>query len=83
MWVDFVPSKHFRNSKFSCQYGIRFENPDQARAFMFQLSEEVARRLDNIEMRARSITLKIMIRDPSAPVEPPKVKLRAPGTNAI
>jgi len=26
------------------------------------------RRLDNIEMRARSITLKIMIRDPNAPV---------------
>ena len=34
----------------------------------------MARRLDSIEMRAKSITLKIMIRDPDSPVEPPKVR---------
>ncbi|KAH8114089.1 DNA/RNA polymerase [Phellopilus nigrolimitatus] len=53
-------------------YGIRFENSEQAQAFMFQLAEEVARRLSEIEMRGRSLTLKIMKRDPDAPVEPPK-----------
>lgn len=57
----------------SFQYGIRFENNQQAQGFMFQLAEEVARRLDAIEMRGRSLTLKIMKRDPKAPVEPPKV----------
>ncbi|THG97509.1 hypothetical protein EW026_g4505 [Hermanssonia centrifuga] len=53
-------------------YGIRFENNEQAEAFIYQLAEEVARRLDNIDMRGRSLTLKIMTRDPNAPVEAPK-----------
>ncbi|KAH9930835.1 uncharacterized protein B0H18DRAFT_116374 [Fomitopsis serialis] len=53
-------------------YGIRFENNAQAEAFIFQMAEEVARRLDSIDMRGRSLTLKIMKRDPSAPVEAPK-----------
>ena len=39
---------------------------------MFQLAEEVARRLDSISMCGRSIALKIMIRDPTSPVEPAK-----------
>jgi hypothetical protein len=37
------------------------------------MSEEVARRLDAIGVKGRSLTLKIMKRDPSAPVEAPKV----------
>ncbi|KAH7928136.1 DNA repair protein [Leucogyrophana mollusca] len=53
-------------------YGIRFENNEQAEAFIFQMAEEVSRRLNNVDMRGRSLTLKIMKRDPSAPVEPPK-----------
>ncbi|KAH9171433.1 DNA repair protein [Lactarius sanguifluus] len=53
-------------------YGIRFENDDQVEAFIHQMSEEVAHRLDAINMKGRSLTLKIMKRDPSAPVEPPK-----------
>lgn len=40
---------------------------------MFQLGEEVSRRLDAVDMRGRTLTLKIMKRDPDAPVEPPKV----------
>ena len=55
------------------QYGIRFENDDQVEAFIHQMSEEVARRLDAINMKGRSLTLKIMKRDPSAPVEARKV----------
>lgn len=42
---------------------------------MFQLAEEVARRLDAIDMRGRSLALKVMKRDPAAPVEPPKVSV--------
>ncbi|KAH9948124.1 DNA repair protein [Amylocystis lapponica] len=53
-------------------YGIRFENNTQAETFVYQMAEEVAKRLDDIDMRGRSLTLKIMKRDPSAPVEAPK-----------
>ncbi|KAG1856657.1 hypothetical protein DFJ58DRAFT_716051 [Suillus subalutaceus] len=53
-------------------YGIRFENDDQAKTFIHQMAEEVSRRLNAINMCGRSLTLKIMKRDPSAPVEPPK-----------
>lgn len=66
----------------SLQYGIRFENNEQAEAFVYQMAEEVARRLDSIDMRGRSLTLKIMKRDPTAPVEAPKVgSIRAPTTS--
>lgn len=37
------------------------------------MATEVTKRLDDIGMLGRSITLKIMKRDPTAPVEPPKV----------
>ncbi|KAI0648432.1 hypothetical protein C8Q79DRAFT_906130 [Trametes meyenii] len=53
-------------------YGIRFENNEQAEAFVYQMAEEVSRRLESIEMRGRSLTLKIMVRDPGAPIEAPK-----------
>lgn len=58
----------------SCEinYGIRFQNNEEAEKFMYQLAEEVGRRLDKIDMRGRSMTVKIMKRDPKAPVEPPK-----------
>lgn len=53
-------------------YGIRFDNNAQAEAFIYQMAEEISRRLNSIDMRGRSLTLKIMKRDPSAPVEAPK-----------
>lgn len=59
----------------SGQYGIRFENSDQAEAFIRQMAGEVQKRLEAIDMVGRSITLKIMKRDPTAPVEPPKVRI--------
>ncbi|KAI0263781.1 hypothetical protein BC834DRAFT_792356, partial [Gloeopeniophorella convolvens] len=58
--------------KSDINYGIRFDNDEQAEAFVHQMSAEVARRLDAINMKGRSLTLKIMKRDPSAPVEAPK-----------
>ena len=55
------------------QYGIRFENNEQAETFVQQMAVEVKKRLDAIDMVGRSITLKIMKRDATAPVEPSKV----------
>ncbi|KAJ7274282.1 hypothetical protein B0H12DRAFT_1066406 [Mycena haematopus] len=53
-------------------YGIRFESNEAAEKFIFELAGTVEERLNEIKMLGRSITLKIMKRDPSAPVEPPK-----------
>ncbi|KAJ3535837.1 hypothetical protein NMY22_g6307 [Coprinellus aureogranulatus] len=53
-------------------YGIRFENSEQAEQFIYQMAVEVKKRLDAIDMVGRSITMKIMKRDPTAPVEPAK-----------
>jgi DNA repair protein REV1 len=62
-----------RQELIHIQYGIRFENSDQVESFIHQMSEEVSRRLDAIGMKGQSLTLKIMERDPSAPVEASKV----------
>ncbi|KAF9533654.1 hypothetical protein CPB83DRAFT_873629 [Crepidotus variabilis] len=58
----------------SCEinYGIRFEDNDQAETFIRQMATEVKKRLDAVDMLGRSITLKIMKRDATSPVEPPK-----------
>ncbi|KAF6758150.1 hypothetical protein DFP72DRAFT_1064874 [Ephemerocybe angulata] len=58
----------------SCEinYGIRFENNEQAEQFIYQMAVEVKKRLDAIDMLGRSITLKIMKRDATAPEEPAK-----------
>jgi hypothetical protein len=39
---------------------------------------EVKKRLDTIDMVGRSITMKIMKRDPAAPAEPAKVRFSQP-----
>lgn len=41
------------------------------------MAEEVARRLDSISMRGRLLSFKILKRDPSAPKEAPKVRLKS------
>ncbi|KAI0070563.1 DNA repair protein [Panus rudis PR-1116 ss-1] len=63
-----------KRKSVSCDinYGIRFQTNHEAEAFMYQLAGEVSRRLKAIDMVGRSITIKIMVRDPSAPVEAPK-----------
>lgn len=57
------------------QYGIRFQNDTEVDNFMQRLSEEVHQRLKKEDLRGKSITLKVMKRDPSAPVEAAKVLL--------
>lgn len=64
----------FRQCMIPIQYGIRFENHEQVKAFIHQMAAEVKRRMDSIGMVGRSVTLKVMKRDPTAPVEPPKVR---------
>jgi len=56
------------------QYGIRFQNDAEVNSFMYKLSEEVHKRLKKEDLRGRSITLKVMKRNPSAPVEAAKVR---------
>ncbi|KAJ3993538.1 hypothetical protein F5050DRAFT_1577402 [Lentinula boryana] len=65
---------HKERKSVSCDinYGIRFQRNDEVKIFLEQMAKEVASRLDAIQRCGRSITLKVMKRDPSAPVEPPK-----------
>ncbi|RUS73466.1 hypothetical protein EGW08_018776 [Elysia chlorotica] len=53
-------------------YGIRFSKDLDALTFLKELSGEVKRRLDAIQVKGRSITLKLMIRRPDAPQESAK-----------
>ena len=47
---------------------------DEAERFIYQMAKEVKRRLDDIGMLGRLLTLKVLKRTPSAPIEPPKVR---------
>lgn len=49
-------------------YGIRFQNNEEALSFLLTLSQEVYQRLSDIGMRARGLTLKLLIRASDAPV---------------
>nr|XP_019010954.1 uncharacterized protein I206_04259 [Kwoniella pini CBS 10737]OCF49735.1 hypothetical protein I206_04259 [Kwoniella pini CBS 10737] len=53
-------------------YGIRFKNMDQAEICINDLGYEVAKRMQNLGVKGRQITLKLMKRHPDAPIEPPK-----------
>lgn len=55
------------------QYGIRFKDDAEADLFVRNLAKETASRLKKIDMCGRSLALKVMVRDPDAPVEAPKV----------
>ncbi|KAG5864710.1 hypothetical protein JTB14_028543 [Gonioctena quinquepunctata] len=53
-------------------YGIRFRTLDECFNFLQSLSNEVYGRLNDINMRARCLTLKLLVRAPDAPVETAK-----------
>lgn len=42
-------------------YGIRFQNKDESNSFMKQLCDEVEKRLDDVEMIGKTVTLKLMV----------------------
>ncbi|GAA5912847.1 uncharacterized protein JCM6883_004850 [Sporobolomyces salmoneus] len=56
-------------------YGIRFEEGrnDQVERFVRELATEVARRLRQEGLKAGSLSLKVMVRHPEAPVDTPKL----------
>ncbi|RZC35538.1 DNA repair protein REV1 [Asbolus verrucosus] len=53
-------------------YGIRFKSLDECHNFLESLSNEVWNRLDEVKMRARCVSLKLMVRAADAPVETAK-----------
>ncbi|VDI54669.1 DNA repair protein REV1 [Mytilus galloprovincialis] len=53
-------------------YGIRFKNDYDADKFLTELSEEVCTRLKKINMKGKTVTLKLMIRREDAPKETAK-----------
>jgi len=42
-------------------YGIRFKNKAESENFVRQLCDEVEKRLDDIEMNGKTVTLKLMV----------------------
>ncbi|CAH1118562.1 unnamed protein product [Phaedon cochleariae] len=53
-------------------YGIRFQTIEECYNFLQSLSNEVYNRLSDINMRARCLTLKLLVRAADAPVETAK-----------
>ncbi|XP_044764576.1 DNA repair protein REV1 [Coccinella septempunctata] len=53
-------------------YGIRFKTQEECYKFLQSLSQEVFNRLNDIGMRAKCLTLKLMVRAADAPVETAK-----------
>lgn len=57
-------------------YGIRFKTLDECYNFLESLGNEVWNRLNEIKMRAKGVTLKLMVRAPEAPLVSIKKKFR-------
>ncbi|KAG7193521.1 deoxycytidyl transferase [Scheffersomyces spartinae] len=53
-------------------YGIRFDKVDQVDKFLMQLSQELYSRLISLRFCGSQLTLKLAIRLPEAPIDPPK-----------
>lgn len=65
--------EHVRKSvSAEVNYGIRFQNNDDAIEFLSKLSAEVCSRLTAARAKGRCITLKLMIRAEEAPKETAK-----------
>ncbi|WWC89310.1 uncharacterized protein L201_004231 [Kwoniella dendrophila CBS 6074] len=66
------PDKIRKSISAEMNYGIRFKNSEQAEICVNDLAAEVAKRMKNLAVKGRQITLKLMKRHAEAPVEPPK-----------
>ncbi|WVR07039.1 hypothetical protein IAU60_004078 [Kwoniella sp. DSM 27419] len=66
------PDKARKSVSAEMNYGIRFQNQDQAELCVSDLAVEVSKRMKNVGAKGKQITLKIMRRHPDASVEPPK-----------
>lgn len=49
-------------------YGIRFKSLEECQSFLQSLSNEVYKRLSDINMKARCVTLKLLVRSADAPL---------------
>jgi len=68
-----VKSDHIRKSiSADVNYGIRFANEQEMYKFTQELSGEVSKRMQDINVRGRSLTLKLKVRAKDAPVESAK-----------
>uniref|UniRef100_A0A1B0CQB0 DNA repair protein REV1 n=1 Tax=Lutzomyia longipalpis TaxID=7200 RepID=A0A1B0CQB0_LUTLO len=65
-------SRQRKSVSTEVNYGIRFTKKAELETFLRQLSEETSRRLREVAMKGKSVTLKLMIRAHDAPVETPK-----------
>ncbi|CAK5269398.1 unnamed protein product [Mycena citricolor] len=73
--IDDTPlrsDKQRKSVSVEINYGIRFEDSAAARKFVYSMAEKVEERLNDIQMLGRSVNIKLMKRDPAAPVEAPK-----------
>ncbi|KAK1924231.1 hypothetical protein DB88DRAFT_535146 [Papiliotrema laurentii] len=66
------PHKERKSISAEMNYGIRFQNQEQAEMCVADLAAEVSKRMRQVNARGRLLTLKLMSRHPDAPVEPPK-----------
>jgi len=53
-------------------WGVRFENQEQADEFIASLCGELQKRLLKEKVKGKQLTMKIMRRSPDAPLDPPK-----------
>ncbi|KAJ7772122.1 hypothetical protein DFH07DRAFT_937776 [Mycena maculata] len=65
-------AKQRKSVSVEINYAIRFDSNEKARDFVLGMAATVEERLNEVKMLGRQIVLKIMKRDPSAPVEGPK-----------
>ncbi|KAJ7158643.1 hypothetical protein C8R46DRAFT_1354582 [Mycena filopes] len=70
--TELTSNKQRKSVSVEVNYGIRYKSSEEAEKGIFEVAHEVERKLNEIKMLGRSLTLKIMKRAPSAPIEPPK-----------
>lgn len=67
------PEKYLRKSLgIDINWGIRFNTNAEVEDFLNRLAFELSKRLTDCSMTGSMITLKLSIRHPDAPIEPPK-----------
>lgn len=66
------PHKERKSISAEMNYGIRFQNDEQAEICVRDLAVEVSKRMKQVNARGRLLTLKLLKRHPDAPIEPPK-----------
>ncbi|XP_057670736.1 DNA repair protein REV1 [Diorhabda carinulata] len=75
MGIDTRPLNfHHERKSVSAEvnYGIRFKTIKECYSFIQNLAVEIHNRINDIKMRARCLTLKLLVRAPEAPVETAK-----------